>query len=339
MIAGVSEPVKEDIQSKEENDKQYQDSQKQRALERQIRYAKRNVEMLGDLATDADRDKIKQAQAQMRAFIQSTGRTRRYDREQIVTQRGTTGIKPTVKTPIAPVVPTTITGTLQKIVTTKQEAYDSLRETFTDVDEEVLKLDEELLTSNVNRFNELNARFGAVETNNGSLFSVNHRQGAIAYVSGGYKFKEVELSLSRQYYNRNQKALEEYEKGQKTGFKMPSSDEYKATYTITHEYGHILEAYVSRKRTNFDIIEQESDILKRKEIYKNKEKELADGILNEIIEIAQNNNANFDLEKNLSKYAHTNSYEAFAEIFANSQCGKPNELGLAMQEWLTNEGY
>lgn len=102
MIAGVSEPVKEDIQSKEENDKQYQDSQKQRALERQIRYAKRNVEMLGDLATDADRDKIKQAQAQMRAFIQSTGRTRRYDREQIVTQRGTTGIKPTVKTPITP---------------------------------------------------------------------------------------------------------------------------------------------------------------------------------------------------------------------------------------------
>lgn len=101
MIAGVSEPVKEDIQSKEENDKQYQDSQKQRALERQIRYAKRNVEMLGDLATDADRDKIKQAQAQMRAFIQSTGRTRRYDREQIVTQRGATGIKPTVKTPIS----------------------------------------------------------------------------------------------------------------------------------------------------------------------------------------------------------------------------------------------
>ena len=112
MIPDVSEPVKEDIQSKEENDKQYQDSQKQRALERQIRYAKRNVEMLGDLATDADRDKIKQAQAQMRAFIQSTGRTRRYDREQIVTQRGTTGtVKPTVRTPVAPTVKTVTPAT------------------------------------------------------------------------------------------------------------------------------------------------------------------------------------------------------------------------------------
>ena len=100
MIPNVSEPVKEDIQSEEENTKQYQESQKQRALERQIRYAKRNVEMLGNLATEADRDKIKQAQANMRAFIQETGRTRRYDREQIVTQRGTTGTKPTTKTPV-----------------------------------------------------------------------------------------------------------------------------------------------------------------------------------------------------------------------------------------------
>lgn len=101
MIPDVSEPVKENIQSKEENDAEYQESQKQRALERQIRQAKRNVEMLGDLATEADKDKIKQAQANMRAFIKETGRTRRYDREQIVTQRGTTGtVKPTVtKTP------------------------------------------------------------------------------------------------------------------------------------------------------------------------------------------------------------------------------------------------
>ena len=102
MIPSVSEPIKEDIQSKEENDKQYQESQKQRALERQIRYAKRNVEMLGSLATEADKDKIKQAQANMRAFIKETGRTRRYDREQIVTQRGTASIKPTTKTPINP---------------------------------------------------------------------------------------------------------------------------------------------------------------------------------------------------------------------------------------------
>ena len=102
MIPDVSEMVNEKIQSEEENAKQYQESQKQRALERQIRYAKRNVEMLGSLATEADKDKIKQAQANMRAFIEETGRTRRYDREQIVTSKGTTNTKPTTRTTVSP---------------------------------------------------------------------------------------------------------------------------------------------------------------------------------------------------------------------------------------------
>lgn len=85
MIPMVSEPVDEKIQSQKENDKEYQESQEQRSLERQIRYYKRELAMLGDVADDSDREKLKDAQAQMRAFIKQTGRTRHYDREQIVT--------------------------------------------------------------------------------------------------------------------------------------------------------------------------------------------------------------------------------------------------------------
>lgn len=114
MIPNVSELAKEEIQSKEENDKEYQESQEQRALERNIRHAKRNVEMLGNLATDKDREKVRAAQAKMREFIKQTGRTRHYDREQIVTQRGNNGTKPTVKTPIAPTNPKPI-KTIDKI--------------------------------------------------------------------------------------------------------------------------------------------------------------------------------------------------------------------------------
>lgn len=86
MIPAVSEPVDEDIPPKAENDKEYQESQRQRALERNIRYQKRQLAMLGDLATDADKQRLRDYQAQMRAFIKETGRTRRYDREQIVTE-------------------------------------------------------------------------------------------------------------------------------------------------------------------------------------------------------------------------------------------------------------
>lgn len=105
MIAGVSEPVKEKIYTKKENDRQYQESQEQRALERQIRYEKRAVEMLGHLATPEDKQRIRDAQARMREFIDRTGRTRRYDREQIVTKRyeEPTAVRPTIRTPIKPV--------------------------------------------------------------------------------------------------------------------------------------------------------------------------------------------------------------------------------------------
>lgn len=85
VIPGVTIPHGADnIQPKEENDKEYAESQEQRALERQIREAKRVVEMEGDLATKEDKQKVRQLQAQMREFTDRTGRARRYDRESIV---------------------------------------------------------------------------------------------------------------------------------------------------------------------------------------------------------------------------------------------------------------
>lgn len=82
MIPGVSIPHAQDyVQPEELNDKLYAESQEQRALERQIRAAKRAVEM-GDDSKEA-KDAVKDAQAKMREFINRTGRTRRYDREQL----------------------------------------------------------------------------------------------------------------------------------------------------------------------------------------------------------------------------------------------------------------
>ena len=82
MIPGVSIPHAQDfVQPKEENDKQYAESQEQRALERKIRAAKRAVEM-GDDSPEA-KQRVKDAQKDMREFIDRTGRTRRPDREQL----------------------------------------------------------------------------------------------------------------------------------------------------------------------------------------------------------------------------------------------------------------
>lgn len=85
IIPGYSIPHGADnIQPKAENDKAYAESQQQRALERKIREEKRRVEMLGSTATKEDRERVRQAQKRMKEFINTTGRTRRPDREQIV---------------------------------------------------------------------------------------------------------------------------------------------------------------------------------------------------------------------------------------------------------------
>ena len=82
IIEGYTIPHGADnIQPEEENDKAYALSQEQRALERQIRAAKRVVEM-GDTSDEA-KQAVKDAQAKMRQFIAETGRTRRYDRESL----------------------------------------------------------------------------------------------------------------------------------------------------------------------------------------------------------------------------------------------------------------
>lgn len=111
IIPGVTIPHGADnIQPKEENDKAYAESQEQRALERKIREAKRVVEMAGDTATPEDKARVRELQGQMREFIERTGRTRRYDREQIggTPQTGRTPQapeRPVIETPqAAPVV-------------------------------------------------------------------------------------------------------------------------------------------------------------------------------------------------------------------------------------------
>ena len=76
--------------------------------------------------------------------------------------------------------------------------------------------------------------------------------------------------------------------------------------------------------------------------YKDRQAEVVDQCRKEIIAIAKKNNKNFKLKDNISKYGSkitlVGKEELFAEVFANSQLGAPNELGIAMQQWLVQKG-
>ena len=87
VIPGVTIPRTRTKQNKEQNDKTYARSQQQRALERNIRYAKQRAAML-EAAGDAEgfaalSAKIKEEQRKYIAFCKATGRTKRPDRTQV----------------------------------------------------------------------------------------------------------------------------------------------------------------------------------------------------------------------------------------------------------------
>jgi hypothetical protein len=155
VVPGVTIPHGADnIQPEKENDAAYAESQKQRALERDIRAKKRVLEMAGDLATDEQKDALKRSQEKMRQFIAETGRTRRYDRERI---GGTQGAKlantqrhtaPT--TPPAPMQPTAPAFTPAKTIA-DAEAY---ARKFTNADSAYTKID--YSKSDIDFANEMN---------------------------------------------------------------------------------------------------------------------------------------------------------------------------------------
>lgn len=78
--------VRKPEQNKEENDKEYEQSQQQRALERKLRYEKRDLAVLkaqgaSDAEIKAQRIRVKNARTELNDFCEETGRARRVNRE------------------------------------------------------------------------------------------------------------------------------------------------------------------------------------------------------------------------------------------------------------------
>lgn len=229
-------------------------------------------------------------------------------------------------------------------VKNKEEAKQALLKLFTSVDDSFLKNNETLIVNNTNQLLELNQRFGALtEDNHGSISGKPYGR-AVAWTSSSFapNANNTTLSLSNKFYSKEAKLLQIEKEGLETFWSMPCADDKISVCTITHEYGHILESFISRRRQDWTAMAEKTqgfnDNLKFKE-YNKAEKKHAKAIYEEIIDIAKENNHNFNLHMNLSMYGRASVSEAFAEMFANSQCGKPNELGIAMQKWLEKEGF
>lgn len=348
MIPNVSEPVKEDIQSKEENTKQYQESQKQRALERQIRYAKRNVEMLGDLATEADKDKIKQAQANMREFIKETGRTRRYDREQIVTQRGSTSVKPTTRTKISPNdnYNDLTVNTLKNIYTTHRElnnlksvSVDELGDNYFTVN--YGNIDKEVAKTFTTTISDLAAKYDTT-LQSVRLMTKNEvmmLKDAFATTYHSYETDVSTIAINPLKSGNYEKLTNRVKELIDVNFMVKADKELANKYIVTHEFAHTLVDMQTKLDDKRNWLGADYDKIRsvRKQVnsiynsyikeYQETEKALKENELKflndfdtEAADKAREYAAKLDSIK-VSKYGMTNSDEFFAECFTLHELG------------------
>lgn len=135
-----------------------------------------------------------------------------------------------------------------------------------------------------------------------------------------------------------------------SGQSMPAAlaDKELMIYTVTHEYGHILQNTLVRKAfEKADWVASNANAFvntARKtqkamcKWYLDLNAKIKRDCYNEIVAIAKETNESFSLANNLSEYGCSSSAEFFAEVFANSQLSKPNELGNAMNVWLERKG-
>ena len=127
---------------------------------------------------------------------------------------------------------------------------------------------------------------------------------------------------------------------------MPCDEAEITKYVVTHEYGHILINYLLQNeyaKHGWNPMEADKfvDYNNKKEYkwYHDTKKQFQKQCKKEILEIAKKNNPKFNYRKNISTYGAKKDGEFLAEVFANSQLSQPNELGIAMQQWLKEKGF
>lgn len=217
---------------------------------------------------------------------------------------------------------------------------------FNSVDNSIYFIDETLLKENTEQIKNLEEKFGAIHKSKGSISSKKTRD-SIAYVSRLLSDpSKQDLVLNIDYYSDKNKIISETTSAIKNNWSMPAKTENYGVYTITHEYGHILQNSIIydelEEMGGVETFKTRAKTLKGKiKSYEKLQEKIKRIHFEEIRQIAadKSSDPNNIIKNNLSQYGKTNYAEFFAEVFANSQLGEPNELGDAMSEWLKKRGY
>lgn len=217
----------------------------------------------------------------------------------------------------------------------------------------ILGIDSELLEASAQQLIKLDEKFNILkQMTKFTVKSEKIESNKQASASSSHTYtrpRNVTLNFSPDFFKQKAKYLKDIRDNVRFKFHMPCKKEDYIRYDATHEYGHLLQRYLLQeeyekrgwslkdagKFINWNETEEGLRYAWYKQMFKEYQKQCKD----EILAIAYKNNPKFSYYRNTSRYARKTDGEFFAEVFANSQLGKPNELGLAMQEWLKGKGF
>lgn len=292
--------------SLEEATEQYNLSQKQRYLERGIRKWKRKAQMFkaSDNIDDYNKcvRKVNEWQVRNKEFTEIYDLKRDYSREYVSSYK-------------------------EKVVQLKpsQNIVNTLKDVGIKADDSLSRINGGLLRSNVNQIRDLSKKYEMEDF----YYDMNptyycNDKGSIACISYSKDMTYFNINSSHKYFKSKESLLNVMDEMKKVDWFMPCDEKKYNIYAMTHEFGHILEMKLYKNNYPFG---NSSGFAS----FSNKVKD-------DIIKVAIKNNEKFDYFASISKYGDKNSKEFFAEVFANMELGKPNELGIAMKEYLKDKG-
>lgn len=163
----------------------------------------------------------------------------------------------------------------------------------------------------------LERKYGALKAVPTTLAGADGRD---FYAAAGAFGGGAVLALNRRSMSNAAKHAKAQKREEAKGFKMRTDGKLtsQANYTVTHEYGHLLQnaLYQKAKKNGYTGTSKEH----AKKVYK---------ILERTAFMKYGATS-----KSLSEYGKSNHYEAFAESFANLNSGSPNAFGKAMGDYL-----
>lgn len=226
-----------------------------------------------------------------------------------------------------------------KIALTESVGFDAVESSFD-------KIDEKLAVAATNQLQNLENKFGVVKKSSGTICSVADGRTEAYVRSRATDPTSQNLSLCPTAYKNYSEHVKTQKSQIKSKWAMPAIEENYDIYTVTHEYGHMLQNTIIKKAMEeygLDKLKSEINIKAKTakamfKPYKKIQDSVGKKCFSEIVEIAKEKNPRFSLSDNISNYGKSNYFEFFAEVFANSQLGAPNELGKAMNEWLLKKG-